>query len=406
MATLWSKISALLPLNEEQFLLQFSDKVESSVVDVLKRCRQQLYHDTTSTSRMLNAQIILDFSWEKLNTGTWRHVDKEWRRVYSYGCLFKVAALCRDGPSEDEILQAVRTCDMGLLMGAAIMDNILQVIIGILQNEVRKSSKGDDETEHAEVKRIKIESPHAPVIKEELAVPRIKCPSLESFNANYLLPLKPVILEGVIDHWPALNEHPWSIEYLRSVAGCRTVPIEVGSRYTDEEWSQTLLTVNEFIDRYILNKDEVKGLGYLAQHQLFDQIPELKEDIRLPDYCCLGEEDEDNITVNAWFGPRGTVSPLHQDPQQNFLAQVVGSKYIRLYSPEDTDKLYPHQSQLLHNTSQVEVENPDAERFPEFAKAPYLECVLQPGDVLFIPVQHWHYVRSLELSFSVSFWWS
>lgn len=106
---------------------------------------------------------------------------------------------------------------------------------------------------------------------------------------------------------------------------------------------------------------------------------------------------------------------------------MVGSKYIRLYSPEDTDKLYPHQSQLLHNTSQVgtkvprenlqlfpsasvspqvEVENPDPRRFPEFAKVPYLDCVLRPGDVLFIPVQHWHYVRSLELSFSVSFWWS
>lgn len=55
---------------------------------------------------------------------------------------------------------------------------------------------------------------------------------------------------------------------------------------------------------------------------------------------------------------------------------------------------------------QVEVENPDLERFPQFAKAPYQECVLQPGDVLFIPVRHWHYVRSLELSFSVSFWWS
>lgn len=45
-----------------------------------------------------------------------------------------------------------------------------------------------------------------------------------------------------------------SIEYLRAVAGCRTVPVEVGSRYTDEAWSQTLITVNEFIDRYIVGE--------------------------------------------------------------------------------------------------------------------------------------------------------
>ncbi|XP_076000225.1 lysine-specific demethylase 8 isoform X2 [Genypterus blacodes] len=407
MAELWARISAVLPPDETHFPLQFSDKVEPSVLELLRRCRRQLYGDSANSGRLLLAQVILDLSWEKLNTGTWRHVDKEWRRVYSYGCLFKVAALCRQEPSPDAILQAVRTCDMALLMGAAIMDNVLQVLVKLLQSEIKDPAKGEDEAECTAAKKLKLEPSQVPVIADNVSVPRVTCPSLESFRTNHLLPLRPVILEGITAHWPALSQRPWSIEYLRSVAGCRTVPVEVGSRYTDEEWSQTLLTVGEFIDRYILSKDGGKSLGYLAQHQLFDQIPELKEDICIPDYCCLGEGgDDDDITVNAWFGPGGTVSPLHQDPQQNFLAQVVGSKYVRLYSPEDTDKLYPHQSQLLHNTSQVEVENPDELRFPEFAKAPYQECVLRPGDVLFIPVRHWHYVRSLELSFSVSFWWS
>lgn len=55
---------------------------------------------------------------------------------------------------------------------------------------------------------------------------------------------------------------------------------------------------------------------------------------------------------------------------------------------------------------QVDVENPDLEKFPKFAEAPFLSCILSPGELLFIPVKYWHYVRALDLSFSVSFWWS
>ncbi|XP_015498674.1 bifunctional peptidase and arginyl-hydroxylase JMJD5 [Parus major] len=251
-----------------------------------------------------------------------------------------------------------------------------------------------------------------------------------------------------MDHWPCMKK--WSVDYFCQVAGCRTVPVELGARYTDEEWSQQLMTVSDFISQYIMDENNV---GYLAQHQLFDQIPELKEDISIPDYCCLGEGEEDDITINAWFGPGGTISPLHQDPQQNFLAQMIdrnhkkqlfqghmgfaaelgtiwilectkeclfldsnegtvlmqkvfGRKYIRLYSPQDSENLYPHESQILHNTSQVDVEDPDLVKFPNFEKAAFQSCILMPGQILFIPVKYWHYVRSLELSFSVSFWWS
>lgn len=151
-AQLWPQISAALPASEDQFPLLFGDTVESSVLDLLKRSRRHLYSQTSNSSLSLNAQIVLDYSWEKLNTGTWRDVDKEWRRVYSYGCLFKVAALCRGGPSEDELRQAIRTCDMGLLMGAAIMDNILQVIVWILQSQFKKSCEDGDDQGQPEVK--------------------------------------------------------------------------------------------------------------------------------------------------------------------------------------------------------------------------------------------------------------
>lgn len=97
---------------------------------------------------------------------------------------------------------------------------------------------------------------------------------------------------------------------------------------------------------------------------------------------------------------------MHHDPYYNLLVQVVGQKYIRLYSPSESEKLYPFQGRMLHNSSQVDVENPDFSKFPLFEKAPFQETILQPGEMLFIPPKYWHYIRSLSTSFSVSFWWN
>ena len=56
-------------------------------------------------------------------------------------------------------------------------------------------------------------------------------------------------------------------------------------------------------------------------------MPLLKEDIVIPDYCFMtpeleGERQKGEVVVNSWFGPAGTVSPLHQDPRRNLLCQV------------------------------------------------------------------------------------
>ncbi|XP_053813309.1 bifunctional peptidase and arginyl-hydroxylase JMJD5 [Vidua chalybeata] len=417
---LWAEVRALLPRAEDGLTLALSGEVEDCVLPLLRRARALLYgaagRPGTAAATALErlSDVLRDYSWEKLNAGPWREVGKGWRQVYAYGCLFGALAEVAAGRP---LARAVRLCDLGLLMGAAILDNVLARLVRALQPHLPRAQAAPAPREPPRAPAC-LARPRAgaaegqrplqsgrpappPAAQPEEAVPRLRCPSLEHFRDNYLLPQRPVVLEGVMDHWPCMKK--WSVDYFCEVAGCRTVPVELGARYTDEEWSQQLMTVSDFISQYIMDENNV---GYLAQHQLFDQIPELKEDISIPDYCCLGEGEEDDITINAWFGPGGTISPLHQDPQQNFLAQVFGRKYIRLYSPQDSENLYPHESQILHNTSQVDVEDPDLVKFPNFTKAAFQSCILMPGQILFIPIKYWHYVRSLELSFSVSFWWS
>ncbi len=55
---------------------------------------------------------------------------------------------------------------------------------------------------------------------------------------------------------------------------------------------------------------------------------------------------------------------------------------------------------------QVDLDAPDLARFPDAAGLPFADCLLRPGQLLFIPRGWWHYVRAATISFSVSFWWS
>ncbi|CAI9580545.1 unnamed protein product [Staurois parvus] len=403
---LWLRVRAVLPNCLEEFPADVGPEVDAPIVHCVKEAAACIYSGDLAQCKQLG-ELIMDISWEKLNGCNWREVSRDWRSAYSYGCMFKVVGICgcaelMERPEEEALL----VCDMALLLGAEIINNVISRIIAELRlphhSEESPEKTGIPSTASNNFWKAQFTQLLLPPAKSGTTVPILNCPSLEHFRKNFLITEKPVILEGVIDHWPCMKK--WSIQYLQQVAGCRTVPVELGSRYTDAEWSQKLMTVNEFINRYIL--DQPTRMGYLAQHQLFDQIHELKEDIGVPEYCCLGEGDEDDITINAWFGPAGTVSPLHQDPQQNFLAQIVGRKFIRLYSVSETEHLYPFDSNLLHNTSQVDIENPDLEKFPMFKQAIYQECILSPGQILFIPVKWWHYVRALDISFSVSFWWS
>jgi len=411
-------------LNPHFLIKAFVDLGHHEIPDTLNNiwtryCTQKYTHAATL------CQVLLDDTWEQLNTGHWKDVNISWRKLYSYAALLKCLSVYRLG----NVHLSIKTCDMGLLMGAPIFDNILaklapqlNVILSnknkVEKSQIRPCCGRNEDKSSPPCKRWK-ERKDIPVIDASYEIPRVDCPSLMTFHQQHMRSEQPVILQHAMDHWPALTTHRWNLDYIRSVAGARTVPIEVGSQYTAKEWTQKLVTVNEFIDNYIslsTGAIEKEEKGYLAQHRLFEQIPELRSDILVPDYCCLSdakeeeeeemEYDEDNVMIHAWFGPGGTISPLHHDPYHNLLAQVVGSKYIRLYDRSTPlEYLYPHKDGMLNNTSRVEVESWKSEEFPMFAEAKFVECVLEEGEMLYLPHKWWHYVRSLQLSFSVSFWW-
>ena len=94
--------------------------------------------------------------------------------------------------------------------------------------------------------------------------------------------------------------------------------------------------------------------------------------------------------------------------------QVAGFKFLRLYSRQQTPRLYVEHGQSTQsavnatraqkNVSAVNIEHPDLAKHPRFAEAWYLECILCPGEMLFIPAKYWHYVRSLSPAVSINFW--
>ena len=160
--------------------------------------------------------------------------------------------------------------------------------------------------------------------------------------------------------------------------------------------------------------------SYIAQHTMLDQMPHLARHLPVPDLChCMGSD----LNRHFFFGPKGTLTPVHHDPYHNCFVQVVGSKYVRLYSPQQGDLLTAARgacppkgmdgkrdakeksAELSNNIAPSESLPPDLLTAPPgslYHTLPYQEAVVGPGDLLFIPVRWWHFVKSLGVSISVA----
>ena len=225
--------------------------------------------------------------------------------------------------------------------------------------------------------------------------------SREEFLAKYYSTNTPVILTNMMNDWPAFSS--WCPEYFKTQYGDVEVEIQ-SNRNSDLKYEinsanhKKIIQFHEYIDR-ILVGGETNDYYMVANNSNLErqELRSLLEDINMPSE--LLDSSDKKGKVFFWLGPAGTITPLHHDTANLMMAQVYGRKRWRVISPECTSFLYNY----IGVFSAVDLENPDYNKYPLFKNVNIMEEILDPGEIIFIPVGWWHQVKALDISISLSF---
>ena len=237
-------------------------------------------------------------------------------------------------------------------------------------------------------------------------IPRIPEPPLEDFARDWLRPARPVILTGAITGWRALRT--WTPETIAAIHPRVRIPvvrsfdgIAANIPGTPDQHEIVQLELTEAVRQ--IRHPEPPEARYFVMQLALKALPLLALDFELP-----REVKRDRLmNSNLWMGADGITTPLHWDLANNVLACIHGRKRVLLFGPEQSENLYPVAASdpRYHHRSHVNLERPDFERFPRIARARPLGCVLEPGELLFLPPLWWHHVTSVGVSISLNIWW-
>jgi hypothetical protein len=231
------------------------------------------------------------------------------------------------------------------------------------------------------------------------SISRIENYSSEMIDRTTKDRLEPLIFSNSINDWSATRL--WEPSFFKEKYG--SVEVETNHNlvndsspylYEEKPYHIKMMDFSDFIDLmprsescYVAQSDINILNGIDKDYNFFDLIP----------INALHEE----VYINLWIG-KNTRSGLHFDYNDNFLAQIYGTKKVYLVAPCDTKYLYP----LPDNFSKMHVNpmTPDFIKFPKLKEATIFEGEIKAGDVLFIPKGWYHYIYSPKDSISLNCW--
>lgn len=225
-------------------------------------------------------------------------------------------------------------------------------------------------------------------------------PTRDEFLREYYASNRPVIITGAMDDWPAMTK--WSLDYFAATCGDREVDVqmrrnsapnyEINSdqfvgRLRFGDFVQMVRDAGDTNDFYMTANNNSQNRQALGE--LWDDVREFPEYLR----------DDMPSGRFFWLGPKGTITPFHHDLTNNFMAQVIGRKLVKLVPSWDM----PLMQNFLHVFSRIDGRVTPAAPSPPLHEPQVIECILNPGEVLFLPIGCLHYVQGLDISVTVSF---
>src|SRR4051812_41477529 len=241
---------------------------------------------------------------------------------------------------------------------------------------------------------------------------------LKTFREEILPAARPVVLEGLVKHWPAVRAGVDSAgtlaTYLRAfdrgkqVAVLEGPPAIRGHFFYREDmrgmnFERRPATIGATIERLLEQLDQSNPPAlYIESTPTAEHLPPFAaENVNplLPP----------SVGPRIWIGNMLTVQ-THFDLSSNIACVVGGRRRFTLFPPEQLPNLYVGPIEFTISgppISMVNLKQPDLARFPRFADAlaASQSAELEAGDALFIPYGWWHQVESLTpFNVLVNYW--
>ncbi|RDC55986.1 cupin-like domain-containing protein [Pedobacter chinensis] len=225
-------------------------------------------------------------------------------------------------------------------------------------------------------------------------IPYLQGLDIADFKKNYVQRKRPVILCDFISQSSAFKN--WNYDYFRKEAGNKIVAVH-GSEDAHPDYvtspPERQMLFSDYLDLIEREPSELR----LFLFNLLVYRPKLRKALKIipPMKGFLT-----NFPL-LFFGGKGASVRYHYDIDMShvFLSQFEGEKRIFLFANDQSDLLYKFP---FNFHGPVDLRKPDYEKYPALKLLKGWECVLKPGETLYIPSGYWHYIQYLSQGYSVS----